>query len=191
PMSDEAGGHEVGNDRVSPPLLPLVDVREVHLDDRNGERLERVVDRPGVMRPRGGIDDDPVDRVVGVVAPFDELPLVVRLAALHRELELASPLVDAALELGDRNAAVELGIAPPDHVQVDPVQDENPHAINLSSSRRTSGSGTATPTRGPSSPRRTKRGSPPRAFLSRCIACQARSGSTRTGCRLSTSSTTA
>ena len=71
------------------------------------EQLERVVDRPRVVRPGAGVDDDAVVVVVGVVAPLDELALAVRLAALHGQLELAAPVVDAALELGDREAAVE------------------------------------------------------------------------------------
>jgi len=57
------------------------------------------------------------------VAPLDELALVVRLAALHGELALACPLVDLALELGDGQAAVERRVAPPEHVQVDTVED--------------------------------------------------------------------
>ena len=63
-VPDEARGDEVGDDRRAPPLLPLVDIREVHLDDWDVEELERVVDRPGVMRPRAGVDDYPVDGVV-------------------------------------------------------------------------------------------------------------------------------
>src|SRR5436189_163781 len=88
-----------------------------------------------------------------------------------RDDRLAPPLVDAALELRDRQAPVELRVAAPEDVQIDAVEDQDPHAINLSSSRRTSASGTGTSHRGPSSPRRMSRSSPPRAFLSRCIAC--------------------
>src|SRR5438045_1198270 len=146
----------------------------VHLDDRDGERLERVVDRPGVVRPRAGVDDHPVGVVVRVVAPLDELALAVRLPALHRELELACPAVDAALELGDAEAAVHRWVAAPEHVQVDAVQDDDPHAINLSSSRRTSSAGTETSY----SSRSTSRSAP---FLSRSSASQARLRSTRTG----------
>src|SRR5262249_36893126 len=150
----------------------------------------RVVDRPRVVRPGGGVDDDRVDGVVRVVAPLHELALVVRLAALDGQLELPRPRIDLALELRDRQPSVELRVATAEDVQVDAVEDEDPHAINLSSSRRTSASGRATPCSGPSAPRRTKRGIPPRAFLSRCIACQARSRSTGTGRGRSTCSTT-
>jgi hypothetical protein len=70
PVPDEACRDEAGENGHSPPLLALVDVREMHLDDRNLEQLERVVDRPLIMRPRAGVDDNAVDRVERVVAPL-------------------------------------------------------------------------------------------------------------------------
>src|SRR4051794_12958966 len=127
-MADEASGDEIGDDRLAPPLLPLVDVGQVHLDDRDRERLERIMDRPRVVRPGGGIDDDRVDGVVRVVAPLDELALVVRLAAQDGELELPRPLVDPALELGDRQPSVQPRVAAAEDVQIDAVEDEHPHA---------------------------------------------------------------
>src|SRR5579871_3112085 len=126
-VTDEAGGDEVGKNGRTAPFLALVDVREVHLDERDLEELERVVDRPLVVRPRAGVDDDAVDGVVRVVAPLDELPLVVRLPALHGQLSLTRPLVDPALELGDRQAAVQLGVATAEHVEIDTVEDEHSH----------------------------------------------------------------
>src|SRR5205085_10541258 len=133
--------------------------------------------------------DQPVGVVVRVVAPLDELGLAVRLPTLDGQLQLARPLVDAALQLGDRDAAVEARVSPAEDVQVHPVEHEDPHAINLSSSRRTSSAGTGTSQRGPSSPRRTSRSSPPTTFLSRWSASHARSRSTHAGVGRSTSST--
>src|SRR5947209_7293299 len=141
-LTDETRGDQVGDDRFLAPLLALVDVGQVYLDDRDRERLECVMDRPRVVRPGRGIDDDRVDGVVRVVAPLDELALAVRLAALDGQLEVAGPVVHPALELRDRQAAVELRVTAAEEVEVDAVEDEHPHAINLSSSRRTSGSGT-------------------------------------------------
>ena len=81
PLADHAVRGEVGDHRVAPPLLALVDVREVHLDDRDLEDVERVVDRVAVVRPRARVDDQPVGVAVGVVDPVDVLALVVRLLA--------------------------------------------------------------------------------------------------------------
>src|SRR5215471_16276067 len=163
----------------------------MYLYARDREGPERGVDRPAGVRPGGGIDDHPVDGVVRGVAPVDELALVVRLAALDGQLELAGPFVDSALELGDRQAAVERRIPSADDVQVHAVEDQHPHAINLSSSRRTSASAAKKSQRGPSSPSTTSRMWPSIAFLSRFIASHARSRSARTGSGRSTSSTTA
>ena len=90
-----------------------------------------VVDRPRVVRPRAGVDDHAVRPVVRLVAPVDELALVVRLPAAHGALELERPLVDPRLELGEAEAAVELGIAVPEHVEIDAVQDDDPHRLTL------------------------------------------------------------
>src|SRR4029079_5691693 len=57
PLADHALGHDVGEHRVPPPLLTLLDVRQVDLDDGNAEDLERVPDRVAVVAPRAGIDD--------------------------------------------------------------------------------------------------------------------------------------
>src|SRR5207302_10345255 len=126
-LTDETGCDEIADDGGLAPLVSLVDVREMHLDERDDERLECVMDRPRVMRPRAWVEDHSVGVVVGVVTPLDELSLVVRLAALHRELELAAPLVDATLELGDREAAVERRVPAPDDVEVDAVEDDYAH----------------------------------------------------------------
>src|SRR4051812_30733006 len=61
------------------------------------------------------------------MTPLDELPFAVRLTALHGELELARPRVDATLEVGDRETAVHLRVAPAEHIQVDAVEDDDAH----------------------------------------------------------------
>src|SRR6185312_14391394 len=193
-FSDHALRREVAEHGVLPPLLAVLDVGQVHLHDGRLEQLERVADRVRVVRPGTGIGDDAVGPVERVVAPLDELPFVVRLPATDVAAELGAPLVDAGLELREREPAVERWIAAREHVQIHAVQDDHLHgaplysAISPSSAERTSVSGLASTT-GPSSFSSTSRSSPPHAFLSRCIAAQARSRSTRTGCGRSSCST--
>src|SRR5581483_10241967 len=180
--------HERRDDGVATPLLALLDVRQMHLDERHVEDLERIVDRVAVMRPRSRVEDDAVDVAVGVVDPADVLALAVRLSAADGQRELLRPLVDLRLELVQAEAAVDLGVPPSEHVEVHAVQDEDLHrltltraqAINRSSSRRTS-SADRSSTRGPPSPRSTRLIASPVRFLSRRSARQARSGSTSTG----------
>ena len=130
PLADEARGHDVLEDREPAPLLALEDVREVHLHDGHGEELERVADRPRVVRPGTGIRDHAVRPLVRLVAPVDELALVVRLPAARRALELEGPLVDPRLELGEPETAVELGITASEHVEIDAVQHRDPHGAD-------------------------------------------------------------
>jgi hypothetical protein len=113
--------------RRSPPLLAVVDVGQVHLHDRHLECLERVADRPAVVRPRGRVHDEAVDVAVRVVAPLDVLALVVRVPAAHRAAELVRPLVDLGLQLVDPLAAVQRGVAAAEDVEVDAVQDLEAH----------------------------------------------------------------
>src|SRR4051794_6894975 len=117
-LADHAGGGDLREDGVLSPLLALLDVREVHLDDRRVEELERVADRIAVVRPRAGIRDDAAGPVKGVVAPPDVFALAVRLAAVGVELELARPGVDLALELVQAEPAVELGVATVQDVEI-------------------------------------------------------------------------
>src|SRR5215211_6076241 len=84
--ADDALGDHVFDDRVAPPLLSLLDVREVNLDDGHLEQLEGVPDRVAVVRPRSRVDDDGVGPVARVVAPLDVLALVVRLKAADTAL---------------------------------------------------------------------------------------------------------
>ena len=101
------------------------------LHDGHGEELERVVDRPRIVRPRTGIRDHAVRPLVRLVAPVDELALVVRLPAARRALELDGPLVDPRLELGEPETPVELGITDRQRVEVDAVQHRDPHDLTL------------------------------------------------------------
>ena len=163
----------------------------MHLDDRRLEQLERVADRVAVVRPRAGIDDHAVGPVERLVDPVDVLALVVRLLALRARVDVARPLVDLRLELAERPAAVQLGVAPPEHVHVHAVEDEDAHGAE--STRRSARRGPhgrpapgSSASKPPSSPRRITRSRP---FLSRWSASHARSRSTRAGSGWRTSST--
>src|SRR5205823_11397097 len=97
-LADDPLRCELRDHRVPPPLLALVDVREMDLDDRHLDELDGVADRIAVVRPCAGIDDHPVDVVQRVVAPLDVLTLAVRLPAPDAQAELVRPAVDAGLE---------------------------------------------------------------------------------------------
>ena len=116
---------------MAAPFLALVDVGQVHLDERYLEGLERVVDRPRVVRPGAGVDDQPVGGAERLMEEADVLALVVRLAAPHLEVELARPGVDLRLQVLDRLVAVDRLVAPAEQVEVDPVEDVDAHRVRL------------------------------------------------------------
>ena len=171
----------------------------MHLDDRAGERLERVVDRPAVVRPRAGVDDEGVGVVERRVEELDVLALVVRLPAAHLEAELARPRVDLRLEVLQRAVAVLRRVAPSEQVEVDAVEHVDAHGAGCywrpprrpgsgdELVERAADVGRRAPRRPtaalPGASRRTSRGEPRSAFLSRASAAQAASRSTRDGLR--------
>src|SRR5918911_560855 len=79
---------QLPHDRHATELLAMLDVGEVDLDRRKPRDLERVADRPGVVRPRPGVQDDAVGEVLQAVQVLDELLLRVRLEEARREPEL-------------------------------------------------------------------------------------------------------
>src|SRR6266576_3386602 len=58
--------------------------------------------------------------------PFDVLVLRVRVEERGLESELTSPMADPDLQLDQGEGAVVLGVALPEHVQVDAVQHLDP-----------------------------------------------------------------
>src|SRR5581483_2706793 len=180
-LAEHAMCGELGDHAVAAPRLSMLDVGEVHLHDRHLQQLERVADCVAVVAPGSRVDDDAVDVVVGVVDPLDELALAVRLPAARVDVEGVRPGVDAALELVQADPAVDLRVAPAEHVEVGAVQDEDLHQrMRLFNAARTSSAGSVF-TVGPSSASSTTLISPPARFLSCSSASQARSRSTRTG----------
>src|SRR5215210_2971984 len=101
------------------------------LDDGDVEELDRVPDRVAVVRPGAGVDDDAVRPVERVVAPVDELALVIRLTAARRALEPLRPLVDPALELRQPEPAVDRRVPLVEGIQVHPVEDGDAHRATL------------------------------------------------------------
>ena len=84
-------GAQVADHGHAAPLLALVDGRQVHLDRRQAGDLERVADRPRVVRPRARVQQDAVLRLAGLVQLLAELALAVRLEERRLEAQLDAP----------------------------------------------------------------------------------------------------
>ena len=76
-----AGGR--GDEVLAAPLLAGVDVGDVHLDHREGDRLQAVVQRVARVGEGAGVDDEAAGLLAVLLDEVDEGALVVRLEAPH------------------------------------------------------------------------------------------------------------
>src|SRR5450755_1016506 len=154
----------------------------MNLDGRERRDLERVPDRPRVVRPGSGVEHDRVRQPLDPVQMLDEVALVVGLEETRLESELVRVGGDPELELGQREAAVEGRVAAPELVEVDPMHDLDAVAVHATNSRTAAARSSAAivqPGRGaPGAWSSTNGTGPsPTRFLSRHVACTIASGS--------------
>ena len=123
PLARDLLEDEAVEDRDPPPVVAGLDVGEVDLDRRQPGDLEGVGDRAAVVGPGAGVDHDRVAQVGQPVQVLDELALGVGLEEGRLEVQLVRPGADLPLQLVEREAAVDLGVATVEDVEVDPVQD--------------------------------------------------------------------
>ena len=162
-LADHAVRDEVGDHRGAAPLLALVDVRQVHLDDRHVEDLERVVDRVAVVRPGAGVDDQAVGVAVGVVDPARcTRPRCSSAGSGRRASSSLRPLVDLRLELVQARARRRRpGRGAPSMSRLTPFRTR---ICIAAESTRSAARARAAPRR-PAAPRRTGPPSPSRTRL--------------------------
>src|SRR5271167_2659386 len=132
----------------------------MHLDGREVAELERVVDRPRIVRPRSGVENQAVSAAAKQVQALDVGALGVGLEELGLQLERRRALGDPRLQLGERQRAVMVRVAQTEHVEVHAVQDcdsTGAHASSSLTAPRTSRRSTRTPySTSPGSRTRTK-----------------------------------
>ena len=100
-----------------------VDVGDVDLDDRGIQHSERVEDRYGAEAEARGIDHDRRLLAIGIVQPLDDLMLRVGLCKEKIEPQLVGEPDSVGSDVFQRRAAVQLGLALTEHVQIRAVQD--------------------------------------------------------------------
>src|SRR5918995_488113 len=181
PLAGDARDADALEHRHAPERLARVDVGQVHLDRGQPGDLERVAQRPGVVRPGARIEDQAVREVARLVELLDVLALEVGLEEAHLESELTAEAPDPLLEPHEAQAAVDLGRAAIECAEVDPVQHR--HAVlhdrsNSATAARRSSGDTPIPVRtSPGASTSTNPTRPPRRFLSRAVAATTSAGS--------------
>lgn len=81
-------------------LLPLMDVRQVDFDRRQGHGGNRITYRNARMRVCGRIDDDPVEMSPGVLNPGDQFPFYIGLLGLYRNPQFRAPAGNGLVDVG-------------------------------------------------------------------------------------------
>ncbi len=107
----------------------------MHLDGRQLGELDRIVDRPGVVGPGAGVEDQRVGILAGAVQQLHVLALVVGLLKDDAaDAQLAGVGVDLLLELIEREAAVVRRVAHAQLIEVDAMQHHHARRGHRSSS---------------------------------------------------------
>jgi hypothetical protein len=127
PQTTDHTGSYRRDHRVVPELLPRVDVRDVHLDERRAQESAGVAERVRVMGPRPGVEHDRGGVVGGLVQPGDHLRFGVSLSDLDLEAELLADPHTGLSEVGVRGQSVDVGLSRTEPTQVGSVEDKHLH----------------------------------------------------------------
>jgi hypothetical protein len=114
-------------------IFAAMDVRDVELDDRPLEHLERIEKGDRRERIAGRIDDDARAVVGRFVDPVDELLLAVRLA--ENDGLVARRPAAFPLDLGERRLAVDFRLPTTEPVEVRAVEDVQRRGVSVGHGR--------------------------------------------------------
>ena len=166
--------------RHAPELLAGVDVGQVHLDRGQPGDLERVADRPRVVRPRARVEDQAVREVARLVELLARTRPRSRSGRTGSRARARGPAPDPLLEPQEGQAAVVLGGPAVELVEVDPVHHRDAvlhdRPNSATAARRSSGA-TAIAVRTSPGASTSAKPTRPRRFLSRAVAATTSAGS--------------
>src|SRR3954447_7310321 len=106
-------------------MLARVDVRDVNLDDICIRAGDRIAQSDGSVGIGAGIQDDWRAGGARIMNPGDELAFVIGLAEDKLDAPLLADRSQAGLEIGERVAAINGGLARAEKVQVRAIEDED------------------------------------------------------------------
>src|ERR1700730_10563652 len=131
-LGSKSRDHAVGAQRyigVVAEFFALVNVRNVHFDDRRFKGIQRVEDRNRRMGECGGIDHDAGCNSSRLVNPVDDLVFTIRLVKAKLKSELFGKLPAIGLDVGKGFVTVDVRLALAQQIQVRTVQhvDDSTH----------------------------------------------------------------
>lgn len=106
--------------------LASVDVAEVNFDEGNQYRVERIADGDAGVGIGGGVDQQAVEAGARRLEPIDDFPFDVGLVEGNLDVQGSGELGQAPVDPLKALAAVDLGLALTEEVEIGAVQ--NPYA---------------------------------------------------------------
>jgi 3-hydroxyacyl-CoA dehydrogenase len=85
-----------------------VDVREMDLNDRQGNGRERIAQRHARMRESGGVDQDPAEAAHGFLNPINEFAFMIRLKACDLDVEFLGAGRKVSVDLSEGLVSIDL-----------------------------------------------------------------------------------
>ena len=105
-------------------LLARMHIRQVQLDGRHLGGADGVHQRQRGVGVGAGIEDDAVLGTAGGVDRIDQRAFVVALREIKRHAERFGMGAAHRLDVGDGGAAIDLGLAQAEQVEVGAIEDE-------------------------------------------------------------------
>ncbi len=125
-----AGRAESGNlseghacdEGVTAKLLPLMNVREMYFDRRQGDGGNRITNRDTGMRITGRINHNSVEMAPGVLNPGHQFSFHIRLFALYRNSQGGGMTSDGLVDGRQRQVAIDGWFSRPQEIEIGPMK---------------------------------------------------------------------
>lgn len=100
-------------------------IAHMQLDERDTDAEQRIADSDGGVRVGARVDDDTVDTAARGLDTVDDCALVIRLEGLEGCAERGGVSFAGGFHVGEGRAAVDVGFAGPEEVEVGAVDEED------------------------------------------------------------------
>jgi len=110
-------------------FLPCVDVGKVDLDRGNSARGDGVTQCDAGVGEGGGVEDDGLELVAGLLDPINQNAFVVRLAEIDGDISGCGLGSDPGFDVRQGEVAVDARFAGAEEIQVRTVEEEDLHGV--------------------------------------------------------------
>lgn len=111
--------------RMMSPRLSSMNIAHMQLNERDTHAQQRIADSNGGMRVRAGVDDDPVDMTARGLDAVHNGAFVVGLEGVEGAAVIRGDIGAVGLDVGEGCAAVDVGFAGAQEVEVGAVDEED------------------------------------------------------------------